>query len=149
MFEALAGFYEEKGYFINSPARSRRYQLLLEFALERVPEKGQLYRELLTYDYYLRENAKSRPAFCADLSPYREEMWKFYQQEEEKPALLQNYREYHARQTMKMTHMDVFFYPVWKSGDVVLWEKRDKPMYVLFDYEKRDALTKEASAVPL
>ena len=144
MFEELAGFYEEKGFFVNSPARSIRYHILLEFALEKSPEKNRLYQELLTYDYYLRENAKSRPSFCADLSPYRDEIWKFYQREEEKPLLLNNYREYHARQTMKMTHMDVFFYPVWNGGDAGLWEKSNKPMFVLFDYEKRNVLTKEA-----
>ena len=149
MFEELAGFYEEKGYFVNSPARSIRYHILLEFALEKAAEKNQLYQELLTYDYYLRENAKSRPSFCADLSLYRDEIWKFYQREEEKPLLLNDYREYHARQTMKMTHMDVFFYPVWKGGDAVLWEKSNKPMFVLFDYGKRNALTKEAYVTPM
>lgn len=149
MFERLAEFYAEKGYFVNSPARSRRYQILLEFAVSVSPGKEQLYGELLTYDYYLRENAKSRPSFCADLSPYREEIWKFYQQEEARPVLLQNYREYHARQTMKMTHMDVFFYPVWKKENADLWDKSGKPMYVLFDYEKRDVLTGDALTKPM
>lgn len=145
MFEELAGFYEEKGYFVNSPARSVRYDILLEFALEKAPGKKQLYQELLTYDYYLRENAKSRPGFCADLSMYKDEIWKFYKREEENPVLLKGYRGCHARQTMKMTHMDVFFYPVWKSRDVVLCEKSDRPVFVLFDYEKRSVLTKEAA----
>lgn len=145
MYEQLAGFYEEKGYFTNSPARSRRYHVILEFALEKVPEKEQLYRELLTYDYYLRENAKSRPSFCADLASYREEIWDFYQREETDPVLLQHYQEYHARQTMKMTHVDAFFYPVWKEGTDLSWEKSAAPTLILFDYKKRDALTREAS----
>ena len=149
MFEQLADFYEQRGYFVNSPARSHRYHVLLEFALEKTPEKEQLYRELLTYDYYLRENAKSRPSFCADLSPYREKIWNFYQQEEAEPELLRHYRAYHARQTMKMTHMDAFFYPVWKREDDFVWEKSAKPVFVLFDYEKRDAFTKEASTVSI
>lgn len=149
MFEQLADFYEQRGYFVNSPARSHRYHVLLEFALEKTPEKEQLYRELLTYDYYLRENAKSRPSFCADLSPYREKIWNFYQQEEAEPEFLRHYRAYHARQTMKMTHMDAFFYPVWKREDDFVWEKSAKPVFVLFDYEKRDAFTKEASTVSI
>ena len=32
MYQALAEFFEEKGYFVNSPARSYRYQILLSFA---------------------------------------------------------------------------------------------------------------------
>lgn len=149
MFEELAGFYEEKGYFTNTPARSYRYQVLLEFALNRMPEQGQLYRELLTYDFYLRENAKSRPAFSMDLSPYREEIGGFYRKEEEAPQLLEEYGGYHARQTMKMTHMDVFFYPVWQEEEDAAWEKCERPFFVLFDYQKRDALTGEASTFPL
>lgn len=145
MFQQLAGFYEEKGYFVNSPARSQRYQVLLAFILEKAPDRAQLYQELLTYDYYLREKAKSRPCFCMELSPYREEIWDFYQQEETEPKFLQSYQKYHARQTMKMTHMDVFFYPVWKEEADLLLEKKEKPTFVLFDYEKKDALTKEAS----
>lgn len=145
MYEQLAEFYEKKGYFTNSPARSRRYYVILEFALKKAPEKEQLYRELLTYDYYLRENAKSRPSFCADLAPYREEIWGFYQREETNPLLLQDYREYHARQTMKMTHVDAFFYPVWKEGTDLSCEKGVAPTLILFDYKRRDALTREAS----
>lgn len=145
MYEQIAGFYAEKGYFVSSPARNYRYQVLLEFVICRAPKKKQLYRELLTYDYYLREKAKSRPSFAVDLSPYRDKIWDFYQREEENPKFLTGYRKYHARQTMKMTHMDVFFYPVWESGERFIWERKEKPQLVLFDYEKRNALTKEAA----
>ena len=48
---------------------------------------------------------------------------------------------------MKMTHMDVFFYPVWNSREATEMKKSDKPFFVLFDYQKRDALTGEAKAV--
>ena len=34
---------QEKGYFINTPARSYRYQVLLDFAMEREPEKADLF----------------------------------------------------------------------------------------------------------
>lgn len=147
MFEKLAEYYGEKGYFLNSPARSYRYQILLAFAVQTVPDKEALFRELLTYDYYLRENAKSRPPFAGELAPYRDQIWDFYQREEKKPELLADYRGYHARQTMKMTHMDVFFYPVWNSREATEMKKSDKPFFVLFDYQKRDALTGEAKAV--
>lgn len=144
MFEKLAAFYEEKGYFINSPARSHRYQVLLSFALSIAPEKEELYRELLTFDYYLRENAKSRPDFSKDLTSYKEAIWDFYQKEEKEPELLTDYKEYHARQTMKMTHMEVFFYPVWEKEADKVCVRGDTPGFVLFDYWHRSALTGEA-----
>ena len=144
MFEKLGAFYEEKGYFVNSPARSHRYQVLLSFALSVAPEKEELYRELLTFDYYLRENAKSRPDFSADLTPYRDIIWAFYQKEEAKPELLADYKDYHARQIMKMTHIDAFFYPVWEEEVEKVLVQSTAPGFVLFNYRQRDALTGEA-----
>lgn len=144
LYERLASFYERKGYFIHTPARSRRYQVLLEFASEAAPEREALWKELLTFDLYLREKAKSRPAFGRDLSPYREEIWEIYQKEEREPGLLKAYSHYHARQTMNMTHMEVFFYPVWEEEKEVCWQSGEEPVFVLFDYGKRDALTGNA-----
>lgn len=144
LFENLAAFYEEKGYFSNSPARSCKYQVLLAFALNAAPEMEELYRELLTFDYYLRENAKSRPDFCRDLSSYRERIWDFYRKEEKRPQILAEYKDYHARQTMKMTHMEAFFYPVWENEAEKTTVRGEEAVLVVFDYRKRDALTKEA-----
>lgn len=141
MFEELAAYYEEKGYFTNSPARGYRYQVLLDFVQGRVQDKRELFSELLTYDFYLRENAKSRPPFAKDLSPWRERIWQFYCKEEEKPEFLVAYSDYHARQTMKMTHMEVFSYPVWESPENGELVRQETPSFVLFDYAKRDALT--------
>lgn len=148
LYEALAEYYEAKGYFVSTPARSHRYQVLLEFIKERMPKEEALYREALTYDYYLRENAKSRPDFGKDLSAWRDEIWGFYQKEEKEPDFLREYEEYHARQTMKMTHMEVFFYPVWESKKAgpEAPAQRHMPEFVLFDYRQRDALTGNAKA---
>lgn len=134
----------KKGYFLNSPARGYRYQVILAFAVSIAPEKEELYRELLTFDYYLRENAKNRPDFCRDLSLYRDSIWDFYRKEEEKPEILAEYKEYHARQTIKMTHMEAFFYPVWEKEREKITVRRSKPALVIFDYKKRDVLTNEA-----
>lgn len=149
MFEELAAYYGEKGYLVNSPARSYRYQVLLDFVKDRIPEKTELFGELLTLDLYLRENAKSRPSFARDLSPWREKIWQFYCREEEKPDLLAAYSDYHARQTMKMTHMEGFYYPVWEACKEAALIRRKEPGFVLFDYEKRDALTGAAAVYVL
>ena len=74
LYEKLAEYYEENGYFVNSPARSYRYDVLLAFAIFVDKEREALYRELLTYDMYLREKCKSRPGFARDLLPYKEEI---------------------------------------------------------------------------
>lgn len=144
MFDALAEYYEKKGYFVNAPARSSRYEILLAFACEMNAERTELYKELLTFDFYLREKAKSRPVYAPDQERYRDEIWGFYCKEEKDPRYLQAYREYHARQTMKMTHMEVFHYSVWTPGKADIADKMTQPSFVLFDYQKRDPLTGDA-----
>lgn len=146
LFERLAHHYEVHGYFLNTPARAYRYEVLLEFACEQFPMQRELWTELLTYDYYLRENAKSRPAFCKPLTEYYTAVWEFYQKEELEHRYLPDYASYHAKQVMKMTHMEVFQYPVWEEG---VSFKRNTPTFVLFDYQKRSPLTGDADARPL
>lgn len=144
MYESLADYYVQKGYFVNTPARSSRYEVLLAFACEQNKEREPLYRELLTFDYYLREKAKSRPAYAPGLEKFREVIWEFYCKEEQEAVYLENYKEYHARQTMKMTHMEAFTYPVWEKEAEKVTEKLKKEAFILFDYQKRNPLTGDA-----
>ncbi len=147
MYEALADFYEKKGYFVNSPARSYRYQVLLEFALQVDRASEAVYKELLTYDMYLRENLKSRPDFAKDLVEFKESIRSFYQQEEEQRRYLPAYADYDSRQLARMTHMEPFFYPVWNMPFRQNLKRSQHPMYVLFDYKERNPLNEEARTV--
>lgn len=131
MFEALAEYYDKQGYLRISHSRMARYEVLEEFIYSLVPEKRSLYRDLLVYDLYLRENLKSRPVFAADQEPYKDRVRAFF--EEEAAAfryLKEGYEGYEARQLIKMAHVEVF-----RDGRAVL-----------FDYKKRDALSHNAAA---
>ena len=147
MYEVLAEFYEEKGYFVNSPARSYRYQVLLAFACEKDRAHEDVYRELLTYDMYLRENVKSRPEFARELQEYKEVMRDFYRKEEENRTYLPEYREYDSKQLARLTHLEPFFYPVWEMPGRDAIKEEKEPGFVLFDYETRNPLTGDARTV--
>lgn len=138
-YEALAEYYEKKGYFINSPSRTYRYLILLEFAINKIEWVGELCGELLTMDFYLRENAKSRPEFAKDLSAYKDKIRAVYRKEEAERKLLPDYAAYDARQMAKMTHIEVFEYDL-HSG-----EKLPAPQMLLFDYRNRSPLGNQAA----
>lgn len=153
LFGALAAFYEEEGYYVETPSRSYRYQALLDFAGRRDKERLPLYKELLTYDLYLRENSKSRPDFATDLRAYKKEITAFYKKEEEDRGFLPGYAGYDSRQLARMTHLEPFRYPVWEEPGALctqvcgMQEGRDEKQisgFVLFDYSKRNPLTHEA-----
>lgn len=145
MFLQLAEFYRRKGYLRNSPSRSYRYEILLSFAEDKDSSRSAYYRELLTFDMYLRENLKSRPGFAKDLQPFKETVRGFYKHEEEKRRYLPGYDDYDARQLSKMTHLEPFTFRVWETAEEVVQKKQTGDVcYVLFDYKKRNPLTKEA-----
>ncbi len=140
MYEELADFYEKNGYNEVSHTRIRRYEILQEFLREKEANL-EYFKQLMIFDLYARENMKTRPQWANDLSAYKMQILDFYKKEEENPKLLTDYQGYQARQTIKMTHIEVFTYDV-------INENEEKGAYpVLFDYKKRSPLTNDAKAV--
>lgn len=144
MYGELADYYGEQGCFVNSPSRVYRYEVLLGFARRHDGGREEMYRELLTYDIYLRENMKSRPAFAKELAEYKGRMREFYGDGERLREMLPDYGEYQPKQIARMTHMDVFHYPVWETDGTAGLGRLEEPRLVLFDYGRRNPLTKEA-----
>lgn len=106
LYEALGGFYRERGYEEVSHARIRRYEILLEFAREHPDIREEALTENMLLDLYLREHLKSRPSFA----PYPGE-W-------EKPV-----REYRKREGIpKSAHIEIL-----RDGRALLfdYENRD------------------------
>lgn len=116
MFLQLGQYYEEKDLLRLSHSRIGRYEILLDFIKTLKTEEEDLYLELLTFDLYLRENVKSRPDFAGDYTVSKELK-----------------REYG-----KTVHVEQFRYDVLKTCE-------KKALLVLFDYENRDPLNRQAS----
>lgn len=166
MFARLAEYYEENGYFTAAPARSYRYHVLLAFAEKQDAGHALLYRELCTFDMYLRENLKSRPDFAADVQEAYDKIHNFYKKPENIMTYLSEYRDMPAKQIMKMTHMEPFAYPVWDTeackqfsgctqpiSDLTtenpVGNGENKRYYVLFDYARRNPLNHDSVYFPL
>ena len=139
MFLDLAGFYQKKGYGGVNHSRLARYEILWEQAEEMFSDgsrtdaerKREQYRDALMTDLYLRENIKSRPSFARNLSHFKEQIRRFFRQEEDCPCLLPDYTGYDSRQLAKMAHLE-------PAGD---------GSFLLFDYKNRDPLTYNARMV--
>lgn len=130
MFEALAEYYDKQELSKVSHSRMARYEILERFISLRIPKRQSYYRDLLVYDLYLRENLKSRPDFSADQEPYKDQIKAFFADEAVSRRFLnEGYEEFEARQMIKMAHVEVFH-----DGRAVL-----------FDYKKRDALSRNAA----
>lgn len=138
MYLKLGRFYENHKLHLMSHSRITRYEILLEFVESLGTEQEDLYRELLTFDLYLRENVKNRPAFAKEYEVSKEFLGDFYEKEEQAHQYLKGYGRYDKRQLRKMTHIEQFHYNVLGDGEAL-------EMRILFDYENRSKLTHQAS----
>ena len=130
MFFELGQFYEEKQYFGMSHSRMKRFEILLEFAEYKnwKEEHISLLKESLLFDLYYRENCKSRPKWATDVSSFKH-MTRFY------------------CKNGKQNHVEPFHYVFPKKEEHTiecLPEYSDKPVWVLFSYDKRDPLVHQA-----
>lgn len=69
MFEKMAEYYDVNGLTGLNHSRLARYEILYQFI--RQEDSMQKYEDALICDLYLRENAKSRPTFALDQTPYK------------------------------------------------------------------------------
>ena len=75
LYEQLADYYEQRGLTGLNHSRLARYEILHDFVEERTEGEFLMGAEdALMCDLYLRENAKSRPPFALDQSPYKEKI---------------------------------------------------------------------------
>ena len=129
MYQDLWQYYEEHDYMGIQHRRSARYEIVLAFVKEKYPEQADVMRELLTYDYYLRENAKSRPEFAGEDATDKRFVRAFYEEEEKERKHLPGYEQFDRNQMRKMTHLEYFPH----MGKMLL-----------FDYKFRNPLNQEA-----
>ena len=143
LFEKLAAFYEEKNYAGLKLSRNKRYEILWEFAAEKLfvvtpdviaiseiaektTESKKVFGEILFYDYCLREKPKSRPSFVTH-------------SQMDKQTLKNSYLAFGVKREEEGMHdiEEFSFDPVKiaECGTVT-----GEPCLVLFSYEKREAM---------
>ena len=138
LFERLAGFYEEKKYAGWKLSRNKRYEILWEFAKERLfagagagafateITAGGIFSEILFFDYCLREKPKSRPNFAKQGQLSKQNLKEIY--------LLFGVK----REEEGMHDIEEFSFDPVKAAECGKADR--KPCYIMFCYEKREEM---------
>ncbi len=163
LFAALADYMRQHASAGQKKSRPARFELLYEFVQDGgivqdsgtvsdsetardsgiardsriAPDRVQACRELLLLDLYLRENCRERPAWAPEPSKEKDRMWEFFRAEEQEHRFLPGYEGRSAKQMMHMTHLERF------RCDV-LGDQKSGEHWLLFDYQRRDAVTGNA-----
>lgn len=137
MYKLLAKYYNDNKLNNINHSRLDRFSHLRNFANKYDNKNSLLYDDLLTFDLYLRDKGKTRPKWCKDLSPYKNNIHNFYKSEDSNRLFLKGYENDSYRQLVNTTHLEVFNYNV--LGDL---SKCDTA--ILFDYKNRNKINSNA-----
>ena len=130
MYEALGNYYKEHGLLEKAHSRYARFEILLLFAHQTAPDRGEEFAQLAKRDLYLRENAKSRPEWAKECIPegYTADEWK----KTVHRCLRESGRD---AGTPRMRHLECFSF----------WDGKKETRCILFDYGVRNPVTKDAA----
>lgn len=138
MYEALADYYEERHLGGVNHSRMARYEILLNYVENHFNiEETRIFKQILTYDLYLRENVKSRPAWASKQDPYTASYVEFFRDEANREKYFTGYDAYTTKQIQRMTHIEYFDFNLFAEDEA----DRHRPIFVWFDYLNRDPLT--------
>ena len=144
MYEQMAQYYEAKGLNGVSHSRMARYEILLEFVKEKLNiEETDIFVQILTYDLYLRENVKSRPAWASGQDAYKAAYVEFFKREENRARYFSGYGGYTTKQIQRMTHIEHFTRDIREGAG----GEKDGGVFIWFDYLNRDQLTYKSRTV--
>jgi radical SAM superfamily enzyme YgiQ (UPF0313 family) len=146
LYEELADYFLDKGLFDRQLGRAERFDALWDFIVRKGEKEskethsgflGVAWQEILVYDYYLRENAKTRPRFAPDQKKYWPSITGWYARHAAARPELAAYRGYGYRQLLHMTHAEVISRDFSQIGQKIL---------IVFDYGEKNPLTGNAAA---
>ncbi len=190
-YEAIGSYYEDRQLFGIGFKREARYEALRDFCIERFEKCGKklihdesligndrndrpkfrldILDSLLTFDYYLRENAKSRPSWAKE-EPIEKSVYHAFFKNGGTEEIVLTGEGYDSKAAARMMHIEPIVCEAAKwisdieenicnTGDFTSIavkqseDKKDKQkkelLYCLFDYKKRNPLSKDADVVVL
>lgn len=142
MYEKLSMYLKEKDKFLKH-SRINYYKILLEFLIKIDDKNEEVYKEILIYDLYLRENMKNRPDFAQNIDGYKDRIKVFYQEEGRKFNYLKGYNKYNTKQIANITHIEVFKRDIFKFVTKGIDDGQET--IILYDYINKDELSNSAT----
>lgn len=134
-FQRLSLQFREDGSNMINISRNSRYEILIEFGKDILPEyENERFMEAAVCDYYLRDNVKNRPPFLGREKTDKRFLKEFYSREAVLHRYLKGgrYDTDDPRLLRKLTHLE-----------------RLKDGYYLFDYMERSPMDNNARMVKI
>lgn len=128
LFDKMAAYYDDKGYFELKHSRLARYEILYDMMLDNDMINHEQLSDVMLYDLYLRENIKSRPQFYKKPLGEKDKIYELQRQNKD---------------AGNQVHAEMFRYNPEELAENGDGEKQN--IYILFDYRKRNPLNYNAT----
>lgn len=146
LYKSIADFYEQNGLFNINHSRLSRYDIILDYFKSNMYIQDnyiEVFKQILVFDLYLRENLKTRPSFSNDNKDYKQLFKQYYENEQFINKYFSHYIDYNNKQIARLTHIERFTIDILetiRTGKII-----KKDILIVFDYMKRNKLTNDAS----
>jgi radical SAM superfamily enzyme YgiQ (UPF0313 family) len=142
-FEALAIYWEQKGYDLIQHNKMSYVLRLCEFCLTKPQINSELIKEFLRFDYLKHEHLKEIPSELQTLdnSSYKETDNSLLKNDDFIGALAPHLIALSSRQRHKITHIEHFKYPIYKAYTTGIYQESavlQEPCGILFDYSSQN-----------
>ena len=148
LYYDLGEYYRAGGLLGRKHSRLDRYEILWGFCVERygtLEEQKEEIRELLTYDLFCRDYVKNPPSFVRPRTDrIRETVRRYLKREVQTGGTLsEDYAGMTTGHLYHMLYMDLFAIDMEQAAETGTI-KKSSPVYLLFDYRKRNPLDHSA-----
>lgn len=150
-YEALAKYWEKKGYHHINHSKISLFTILLSFYQEKVKRNEEIFKELLKFDMHLLEKVKKFPEWMHSLNDkYKMEIRNFYHNEENIKHFLPKLMGSSPKDISRKVHLELFSINITEIIKNIelgreIEEVREETVAVLFDYLSKDEILGHAN----
>lgn len=148
MYMIFGEYYKKSGLSECNHSRIQRYRILVDFVYDMLSpdmNERELFREIITYDFYKRDYVKNPPEFVMQVNDAKKKIIRgFLESECENPCVISGYEGYNSKQLYNMIYMNSFtvdYESLISRGEIRCVE----PRFLLFDYNNRNPLDYSAT----
>ena len=151
-YQRLGEYYEKRDLFGIGVKREARYTVLRDFVETELKDEKNfsviVFEQLLTYDYYLREKAKTRPEWAKKEAIEKSIYQNFFKNAGNEELSFRE-EQYDSKVAARKMHIEPLQKETLEWIEEILVQTKKDVLYCVFDYEHRNPLTKDAKVIAI
>lgn len=136
-YEEFANFHDINGYFDAAQGKNQNYKILLDFYMEKIGEKIELFRDILKYDYVSLGKTSNVPDFLVRNYPedFKNRCHIYLQNDENVKKYIPKHFDTPAKMIIKYVQFEPFRYDIESLKNDIMIDPKKEDNIIMFDYD--------------